>query len=428
MKEKKKNILKNDKAPYIVAIIVISFILFNSINFVFKKNNLYKFDEGRKWDRFFSYDDLYYAKYIFNKDLNQTILLPHTHIKHPLFAVGGHAFTKIEKSFYPKLSFQNHYHLIIMFQNVVSIIGVVFLFLIMYDCLKLKIKTSFLLSLIFLFSSTIIISSTLIETFVFSSSLLILSYYFISKKKYYISGVLGALIFGVTITNIIPWAIMVLFLVGIKDYKNLFKIAVSALVALLIFTGIIYLYNSDYITVYFTNCYKTIKYNAEYFEAKFNAVMIIKYFFYYLFVAPFFYINTVNSRPDGLFHRQSVYFEPSANIFIIILSVLLLLGIILLAIKLFSKDRDRNILCCLTIIFYNILLHGVLKFGLHEGFLYAPHILFAYIIMFALLFKHFPKYNKHISYFAFIFLIIQLFNNFRFINEAILAVGKVFGN
>jgi len=422
----KEFIKQNNKILLILLLIIISATVFTNINMTLKKHEMYELDISRKWDRFFSYDDFYYAHFIFNNDIKETIKLPATHIKHPMFALGGHFFTRAENLVFPNLSFTNHYHLIMIFQNFVSIVGIVFMFLILYDCIKIKIEHAFLLSLIFMFSSTVIIASSVIESFIFSSTLLILSFYCLFKKKYVLSGILGVLIWGVTITNVIIWGTLVLFLIGIKDYKNWVKVGISFLITLLLVIGIVYLFNSQYITEYIVNFNEVIKGNTLHYEAKFGFLSIVKHGFHYLFMAVFFYIDTINFRPNGSLKGQVLFFEPSANLIITVLSVVLFVGMIILLIKPLFKEKNKNVLTCVMVIIYNLFLHCGLRFGLHEGFLYAPHILFAYIILLGLIFKYNKKYVKYIRDFVVIMLTVQLCNNFRFIEEAILVIGKAF--
>lgn len=164
----------------------------------------------------------------------------------------------------------------------------------MANVIKLRPIYCFLLSLVFLFSNATIISSLIVESFVFSSTLLIMSYYYISKKKPLISGLLGALVLGTTITNIVIWGIM-LILLNLIDMKYIIKTILYFILSCIIIYFSIWIIESNYLNFLSTNFFDIIFENQEKFSVVMSISESIKYAFYYLGISGLFYIDTVNT-------------------------------------------------------------------------------------------------------------------------------------
>ena len=100
-----------------------------------------------------------------------------------------------------------------------------------------------------------------------------------------------------------------------------------------------------------------------------------------------------------------------------------LTGIIYIYILSIIKKIDRNILACMLILIFNVILHFGYNFGLHEAFLYTPHFLFSVIFLLALGLKKAEK-RSAISYSIIILIFIcELMFNFQSINDIIEVVG-----
>lgn len=367
---------------------------------------------------FFSYDELFYADRIFNKDSEIKYDFAASSVKHPLLIFGANYITKVEYKIFQKVNFADHYQYIINIQILCTIIGTIFLFLILCEIFGLKSIYSFLLSLIYLFSNSTIISTIFVESFVYSSTLLILSYYFISKNKFIISGILGVFVFGTTITNIVIWGIMVLFLNNLKDYKSYLKFFLNFVISFFIITIIISILESEYVGFITKNFFTVVFNNVNKFSVDFEFNQFIKSGFYFLFASPLYYINIVDANQLGTGIGSSISFINSANIFITFLTATISSFILLLISTIFKKI-DKNILACIMILFFNIGLHLGLKFGLNEAFLYTPHYLFAIILILGLFLQRFIKYKKIIILAFIIILISELIFNFNSINDII---------
>jgi hypothetical protein len=424
MKEKALKIIKKD-AFLIILLIIISFSILFSLSIKLRRNNVYNDDITMLSDRFYSYDDLYYAKRIyanmpsdFYKNIQNTI------VKHPLLTFSGLTYGNLKTHYANNIIFVNHYHLIICLQIALTVVSIVYLFIILKDIIKIKKGFAFILSLVYLFANATIISSLLVESFAISAALLIMSYYYISNKNYLIAGIFGSIIMGVTITNAAIWGIMVLFLIGFKDYKNIIKTLVICLLSTAVILTLMNLSNSTFMNYLFKDFFKVIFDNAGSFKANYTILGSIKSAFYYLITSGLFYINTTDMSQIGMYQGEAISFIPKANILLTLLSGILFILITVPPIKVWLKEKDKHILTCLIIIVFNFVLHFGLKFGLYEAFLYTPHFLFTFILLLGILFKYYKKFTKPLLLFTLFIILIQLINNFKAISDIILVVQK----
>jgi len=424
MKEKALKIIKKDNFLLII-LVLISFSTLFSLSMKLRRSNVYNDDITMLSDRFYSYDDLYYAKRIyanmpsdFYKNIQSTI------VKHPLLTFGGLTYGNLKTHYAKDVAFVNHYHLIVCIQITLTLISIAYLFIILKDIIKIKKGHAFILSLIYLFANATIISSLIIESFAISSALLIMSYYYLSNKNYLIAGIFGSIIMGITLTNAFIWGIMVLFLIGFKDYKKIIKTLLTCLVSTIIILSLMYLSNSTFMEYLFKDFFKIIFDNADKFKADYSLFNTIKSSFYYLVASSLFYINTVGKSQIGDYSGEAISFIPKANILLTTLSLSIFLLIIIPQIKTYIKEKDKHILTCFIILIFNFVLHIGFKFGLYEAFLYTPHFLFTFILLLGTLFKYNKKYIKPLTLFTLLFLLVQMLTNFKAISDIILVVQK----
>jgi len=413
-----KVIIKENKT--LISVVLISIIFLLSASLILKKNQVYT-EKHYVNDRFYSYDDIYYAKQIFNIDDTHKQKTLYSSVKHPLLTVAANKISKVEKVINEDVTFNEHFFLIVCLQIITSIVGIVFLFKILKNIFNLKEHIAVMLSILYLLTNCIIISTLLVESFIYSATLLIMSYYFLSKKNYIISGILGVLIFGITVTNVIIFGIMAIFLIG-KDYRGLFKVLVSFLITTIIICLLLWCFEKDYFVILIQNFFNIVQKNADSFIIEKTLITSLKEIFYFILTSGIFYIDITNNNQIGTALNNAISFIPSANLFITLFMCTAVIGVIIGLIKVLKKGYNKNILACVSIVLFNIILHGIIGFGSGESFLYTPHYIFALVLMLAILAKEFERHEKQVMIIIFVIISSQLLINFQSIADIIQVV------
>src|SRR5699024_9338598 len=132
-----------------------------------------------------------------------------------------------------------------------------------------------------------LLGTFIIESFLISGTLLILSYCYLSKQKLVISTILGILVAGMCITNSIAFAIMAIFL--LKDKKNILKVGVSCVVGFLLVMLIL-----PYKEYIFESFFNSIKTQKDTYTLDYGLVEFIKMAFYYIGASPIFFLNSIH--------------------------------------------------------------------------------------------------------------------------------------
>lgn len=216
---------------YILTYILITFIiLFTIANIIRTNTNFYNENLPFRWNSILSYDDMFYARRIYNSNPDYESNIS-TIVKHPMISSVGQTFTNIEEKIFDN-EVSDHYFHIVVFQIVINIIGLFYLYKILREHIELKNIWCFLLLTIYEMATVTIFGTLLVESFIISGTLLIMSYYFLSKQKIVASIILGILVTGITITNSIAFALMALFL--IKDKRKIMKIGIFCIVGILL--------------------------------------------------------------------------------------------------------------------------------------------------------------------------------------------------
>ncbi len=409
--------LNNKKLIGIICLLIISLTMFLVITNKFNKYQVYD-KKHFIGDRFYSYDDLYYINKVFDADETTKHKLIYSSIKHPLLVFNANKIAQFEEGIKNPITFNEHYNFVIILQIITSLTGIIFLFLILYDIFNLKLTAAFLLSLTFLFANSIIISTVLAESFIYSSTLLIINYYCLSKKKYILSGFLGVIIFGTTITNICAWGINCLALISFKDIKAWLKLIASFIISFLVVLGLVYFQDPIYTSIVYENFFQIVAENSTNFAYNNTLTVKLKMLYYYLLSSGLFYIDTVDTDQLGNNFSAAISFIPSANLIITFLTTAVYIPILSTL-----KKIDRNVIACFLILNFNIILHFGLKFGLYESFLYTPHFLFAIILLLGLSLKHAKKSSYLIYSVIFLILFCELLFNFRSVSDIIRIIG-----
>lgn len=407
--EKKKDLI----IKIILVIISLTFLI--TLAYVFFRGQAYSKNK-LGGDRTFSLDDKYYTESVFNPQMVKPSESCGLAVKHPLMIVFGNRFAAIEAQIFSNInnSTSRHYTDIILFQILLTTVGVIILYKIFREIIKIDKIKSLLLCLIYLVSNSTIIFTLFVDSFIYSSFLIILAYYMLSKKKYVLSGVIGALIFGVTITNVIIWAILVLFLIGFKDIKGLIKIGSSFLfTSLIIFIFVLTPEYSDYIC---NNFFNVVNENSKEFTDKYEVIDIVKPFFHFMCVAPLFYINIVNTDHRGLSLGKAISFTPDCNS---ILSIVTVIWFSIILYTIIKKYKNKNVVACSMVLLYNLLLHGGKQFGLKEAFLYSTHHFSLQLILISICLID-SKHEKKLKIFLTIVIVLEIVFNMN-------AVGDIIG-
>jgi len=233
------------------------------------------------------------------------------------------------------------------------------------------------------------------ESFSLSAAILVTAFYYMHRKNWWASTLLillGVLAGGVTITNIVLWAVMLfvspeksktgkfrliefLFLIGKKVLIITSAVALLAFVIWVLPVGEYFYSNLDWLAA-----------QPERFTVSFSFFEMIKHTIFGFFGSTSLYIDTVLDVPTAFSSGRTILFVPSGNI-----PVLMLMGIwiILFIVSIYKNIREPLLLVPMVVLIYNFLLHsGFVQFGLNEAFIYSLHHLFAQVLIVALLFKN----------------------------------------
>lgn len=383
-----------DYAYLLIYILITFIILFTIANTVRADTNFYSENLTFRWKNVLSYDDMLYARdvYTINPKYENTV---HLSI-HPLFDVLAQTVANIENIIFSDTSQNAHYYHIVLFQILVNLLGVVYLYKIFREQLKLQNIWCYLLMTIYEIATVTLLGTFVVESFLISGTLLIISYYYLSKQKLIASSVLGILVTGMCITNCIAFGIMAIFL--LKNKRDILKVGISCILG-----GIIIFLLIPYKNYIIDNLFSSVNTYTELYTPSHDLLTYIKMIFYYILSSPLFFINILHTAPNGL---DYIKFDLSADIPIIIMTILFFIFMLNNVIR---NIKDRNLLAAFGLFLYNMIIHVIVRFGLYEGTIYGLHFLFAEIIMFAFGFRIKNKYIKRaFAILAILFLIIQL--------------------
>ncbi|SHE64136.1 hypothetical protein SAMN02787073_0801 [Chryseobacterium vrystaatense] len=280
----------------------------------------------------------------------------------------------------------------------------------------LPLNTSLLITLFFgLFSTTIILSFTP-ENFTYTLLLLSIYNYYAAlklRKEEKIPGsaltLAGITIGGLTITNIVKVFIPILFEKDIfKNWKKLGN-AVFRVVLTTVCFVFLYLLRIDF---KYENIFS--KTNQQY--EKFSNVesipdwdMMLSYFFGGSILFPSF-MTTDKHNMKG-FDFKGLLMEPYSSPFCYAF-IILLLAMILWS---YLKNFKNKLVQILAISFlFDIVIHCIMRFGLHTAYIYGGHFVFVYPLLLGWLFyayKSKPKTSSFLTLLMGILFVFLLANN-----------------
>lgn len=346
------------------------------------------FDNRIPWDAYFSFD-------------NKSILMTGGSFeRHPLsyyffnwirefclFISGG----KMDVNFRLTLAWLS---------NIIITLNVVQIFKYLKNIIQLPLFYSFLITLFFgIFSTNIILSFTP-ENFTYTLFLLSLYNYYAAlklKKEQKIPAAALSLasitIGGLTVTNIVKVFIPVLFERGLfKDWKKIASVILRGSIAIIIY-ALLYLNRIDF---KYQNIFS--KTNQQY--EKFSNVesmptwdMIISFFFGGNILFPSFIISDKHNMKG--FHFKALYMDLYSSVFPYVFIVIILLLVSWSYIKNF-KNKWVQIIA--VSFFIDIIIHCIMRFGLHTSYIYGGHFVFVYPLLIGWLFYAYRSSPKMIAF------------------------------
>ncbi|WP_317193009.1 DUF6080 domain-containing protein [Kaistella gelatinilytica] len=292
-------------------------------------------------------------------------------------------------------------------------------------------KISLVILLFFAFFTTNILLSFTPETYTYTLFFLVLFNYYAAlklRKEEKIPAVALALagisIGGLTVTNIVKVYIPLLFEKNIfRNWKKLgnavFRVSVSVAAFILLF-----LYRIDFKYLNFLN--KSEEQFDKFSKPKITPLwdMIASWFFGGNVLFSDFAIRDYHNK-KGFFYKalfMEVYHSWIPYVFV---SVLLLLVFW----SYFRNFKNKLVQVLMISIFVDIIIHCVLKFGLHTSYIYGGHFVFVFPLMIGWLFysyKNNPKILSLLFSTVVILLFYLAFNNIFRMQEFFLFLEKYY--
>nr|WP_262901765.1 DUF6080 domain-containing protein [Chryseobacterium lathyri] len=295
--------------------------------------------------------------------------------------------------------------------NIAISLCIVQIFKYLNNIIRLPLKITLLLVLFFGFFSTSIILSFTPENFTYTLLLLCIYNYYAAvklRKEEKISGsaltLAGITIGGITITNLAKVFIPVLFEKDVFRSWKKFGNAVFRVALATVCFAFLYLLRIDF---KYENIFS--KTNQQY--EKFSNVesipdwdMMLSYFFGGSILFPSF-MTTDKHNMKG-FNFKGLLMEPYSSFFCYAFTI------ILLALILWSyfKNFKNKLVQIIAISFmFDILIHCIMRFGLHTSYIYAGHFIFVYPLLLGWLFYAYRTKPKILSFLVLTLVILFAF-------------------
>ena len=371
--------------------------LFASLYF---NTSLYSIGENTNNDRFFSMDESYYVTKIYSVEHEQTTRI----VKHPLFMTGANLFSKAERLIFGEISVRHHYRNIILTQIALMLISLIFLIKILDEQYHLRFVEILPLSLIYILSNSLLIFTLIAESYIWSAAALVMFLYYLNKKKYAAVTVLFAVCTGITVTNAMI-CVLLLFFAGIPLKKKL----ITAFLSVLLFSALVVITPAR--EIFFENLTGVFVSSPRNYRDHFSFVEVLVRGIFAIFGSPLFYLDTERISPFGDFPGRAISFSPNSDG---ITLIFILLWIAILVFAIITAKKTAFLYLPVIALFCSIFLHGVLQYGLKEGFLYSLHHLFAQILIAAGLFCGKSRFPKNLAVIALYVIVAgELFLNTR---------------
>lgn len=323
---------------------------------------------GAHNDRLFSADDVYCATEFYSAQMDDSARI----IKHPLFIVYGSLFTRAEEAVFGTISVKSHYQVIVASQMVISLLSTLYLERILRKQYGLKERRVLLLCGVYALAFSTLFYTFVAETYILSALLLLMTFYYAGEKNDPVTVLLGVCTAGVTITNAVLWAIIV-FLAHRGSWKRRICLLVLGGAGFCVVTALLPV--GDF---FFASIISGGLSSAESFRDHFGPLELLVRIFFVFFGSTAFFLHTALETPFGDYPGDALSFLPSASWPIVVLA----LGWVCLLVWGVVRGRKSPLLWApLGVLVCNLLLHGVIQYGLKEGFLYSLHHLPAQILL-----------------------------------------------
>ena len=313
--------------------------------------------------------------------------------------------------------------------NLTISLSLIQIFKYLKNIVELPLWLSLLIVLFFSVFSTNILLSFTPETYTYTFFLLILYNYYTAiqiKKDKKIAGsamvLAGVSIGGLTVTNIVKVFIPVLFEKDIfKSWKKFGNAVIRVVTTIVVFV-LLYLCRIDF------KYQNILSKSGEQYE-KFSNVksvpvwdMIVSYFFGGNILFPAFFIREKHNMKG--FYYQALFMDVYTTFFQYAF-IVILIGLVLWS---YSKNFKNKLVQILMLSFLvDILIHCVLRFGLHTSYIYGGHFVFVFPLLLGWLFYSYKNSPKILSFLTavvgvmLVFIIennyIRMYEFFDFINQ-----------
>lgn len=223
------------KQRTVILCLMLLAVLYVFLGLWFTHSSYYNVAPDTNNDRLFSMDDAYYILNIYSTDMDNSLRI----VKHPLFTVYAHWFTKSEQLVFGEISVTHHYWLVLASQIITAVLSIYYLYLSFVEHFKLSSKQALLLIMIYGFSISVLLQTMVAESYIFSSLFLIMTFYYSQHKKVLPVIVLGILTAGTTLTNGLLWALLAIF----SKFKaaDIIKIGITTVLSFLATALILFL-------------------------------------------------------------------------------------------------------------------------------------------------------------------------------------------
>ncbi len=319
----------------------------------------------------FGMDDYFYLPNLFSGD---TISRAGSVAKHPLYALLGQLVYGVLHFCFGSVSATNLYFAVVCLQIAVMLLSLFYLYRILCRIFCVSRPVRYLLLTIYCFSFATLIFTLLCETYIYASAFLLASFYHIYRKDWGLAVLFGVLCGGFTVTNLLMWGLMLLFLTR-GDWRKKVLAALSAGGLLLLLITL-----SPVRDTFFKELWGTA--SSEAFVRHFGPLGLLRRAYYFIFGSATLYIDTALTTPYGNLPGTSISFLPSGSL--LVTALIALWG----SLQLWALRcwRDRRVWVPLLLLAYNLVLHILRGFGILEGNLFALHHLFAQLLLVAALF------------------------------------------
>lgn len=392
-----KLVFPSQKWEWIVFSIV--FISYSSFAYFIAKNFRIVFDDRIPWDAYFSFD-------------NRAIVMTGGGFeRHPL----SNYFFDMIRDFAlwisnGKLNADFRVVLALCSSFIISL-SIVQIFKYLKEIIKLPLFLALLITLFFsLFTTNILLSFTP-ENYTYTLFLLCLFNYYVARQyqadkdlSFTAITLFGVGVGGLTITNIIKVYLPMLF--QPKLYWNLKKISIEIskiFVSVAVF-ALLFLNRIDF---KFQNFFdKTGEQYEKFSNPKVTPLwdMIYSWFFGGNIMFPSFILRDYHNKKG--FDYKAIFMDVYSSVFSYIIVGIVVVLILWSFIKNF---RNRLVQILFWSLMVDVIIHCVLKFGLHTSYIYGGHFVFVFPLMIGWLFYAYRKQAKIISALTSVLIVLTMY-------------------